>query len=103
MPIQHSLPSRKTRSQARAQTVLTPTPIVPLYETPKVPQLRAHLRKEEGQEDQDLLQEFSELSLACQRPLSKVLVKMVKKRNSLKILRLFLHLWALLKVLEDQV
>ncbi|MBW0461559.1 hypothetical protein O181_001274 [Austropuccinia psidii MF-1] len=40
MPIQHSPPARKTRSQARAQAVLTPTPRVPLDSTPGVPQLR---------------------------------------------------------------
>ncbi|MBW0570526.1 hypothetical protein O181_110241 [Austropuccinia psidii MF-1] len=43
MPIQHSPPARQTRSQARAQAALTPTPRVPLDGTPEVPQLRAHL------------------------------------------------------------
>ncbi|MBW0587961.1 hypothetical protein O181_127676 [Austropuccinia psidii MF-1] len=43
MPIQHSPPERQTRSQARAQTVLTPTPRAPLDGTPAVPQLRAQL------------------------------------------------------------
>ncbi|MBW0566006.1 hypothetical protein O181_105721 [Austropuccinia psidii MF-1] len=43
MPIQHSPPARQTRSQARAQAVLTPTTRAPLYETPEVPQLRVHL------------------------------------------------------------
>ncbi|MBW0519613.1 hypothetical protein O181_059328 [Austropuccinia psidii MF-1] len=41
MPIQHSPPARKTRSQARAQAVITPTPTAPLEGTPEVPQLRA--------------------------------------------------------------
>ncbi|MBW0565329.1 hypothetical protein O181_105044 [Austropuccinia psidii MF-1] len=41
MPIQHSPPERQTRSQARAQAVLTPTPRTPLDSTPAVPQLRA--------------------------------------------------------------
>ncbi|MBW0521173.1 hypothetical protein O181_060888 [Austropuccinia psidii MF-1] len=43
MPIQHSPPARKTRSQARTQAVLTPTPRAPLGGTPAVPQLRAQL------------------------------------------------------------
>ncbi|MBW0472832.1 hypothetical protein O181_012547 [Austropuccinia psidii MF-1] len=43
MPIQHSPPARQTRSQARTQAVLTPTPRAPLDGTPAVPQLRAHL------------------------------------------------------------
>ncbi|MBW0469202.1 hypothetical protein O181_008917 [Austropuccinia psidii MF-1] len=34
MPVPHSPPSRKTRSQARAQAVLTPTPTAPLDVTP---------------------------------------------------------------------
>ncbi|MBW0498999.1 hypothetical protein O181_038714 [Austropuccinia psidii MF-1] len=34
MPIQHSPPSRQTRSQARAQAALTPTPRAPLDGTP---------------------------------------------------------------------
>ncbi|MBW0523030.1 hypothetical protein O181_062745 [Austropuccinia psidii MF-1] len=45
MPIQHSPPARKTRSQARTQTVLTPTPRAPLDGTPVVPQLRAPLER----------------------------------------------------------
>ncbi|MBW0541287.1 hypothetical protein O181_081002 [Austropuccinia psidii MF-1] len=43
MPIQHSPPARQTRSQARDQAVLTPTPRAPLDGTPEVSQLRAHL------------------------------------------------------------
>ncbi|MBW0568758.1 hypothetical protein O181_108473 [Austropuccinia psidii MF-1] len=43
MPIQHSSPARQTRSQARTQAVLTPTPRAPLDSTPAVPQLRAQL------------------------------------------------------------
>ncbi|MBW0503889.1 hypothetical protein O181_043604 [Austropuccinia psidii MF-1] len=43
MPIQHSPPERQTRSQARPQAVLTPTPRAPLDGTPAVPQLRAQL------------------------------------------------------------
>ncbi|MBW0567351.1 hypothetical protein O181_107066 [Austropuccinia psidii MF-1] len=45
MPVQHSSPARKTRSQARAQAVLTPTPSSPLDRTPAVPQLRAQLER----------------------------------------------------------
>ncbi|MBW0502514.1 hypothetical protein O181_042229 [Austropuccinia psidii MF-1] len=43
MIVQHSPPVRQTRSQARAQAVLTSTPRAPLDITPEVPQLRAHL------------------------------------------------------------
>ncbi|MBW0496235.1 hypothetical protein O181_035950 [Austropuccinia psidii MF-1] len=43
MPLQHPPPARQTRSQARAQAVLTPTPRAPLYGTPAVPQLRDNL------------------------------------------------------------
>ncbi|MBW0515796.1 hypothetical protein O181_055511 [Austropuccinia psidii MF-1] len=43
MPIQHSPPVRQTRSQARTQAVLTPTPRAPLDGTPAIPHLRAHL------------------------------------------------------------
>ncbi|MBW0527747.1 hypothetical protein O181_067462 [Austropuccinia psidii MF-1] len=43
MTIQHSPPSGQTRSQARAQPVLTKTPRAPLDGTPAVPQLRAQL------------------------------------------------------------
>ncbi|MBW0485348.1 hypothetical protein O181_025063 [Austropuccinia psidii MF-1] len=41
MPNQHSPPERQTRSQVRAQAVLTPTPRAPIDSTPAVPQLRA--------------------------------------------------------------
>ncbi|MBW0501483.1 hypothetical protein O181_041198 [Austropuccinia psidii MF-1] len=43
MPIQHSSSGRQTRSQARTQAVLTPTPRAPVDGTPVVPQLRAQL------------------------------------------------------------
>ncbi|MBW0579621.1 hypothetical protein O181_119336 [Austropuccinia psidii MF-1] len=43
MPIQHSPPASQTRSQARTQAVLTPTPRAPLDGTPAVTQLRAKL------------------------------------------------------------
>ncbi|MBW0575890.1 hypothetical protein O181_115605 [Austropuccinia psidii MF-1] len=43
MPVEHSPPARKTRSQARAQAALTPTPRVPLDSIPAVPQMRAQL------------------------------------------------------------
>ncbi|MBW0574298.1 hypothetical protein O181_114013 [Austropuccinia psidii MF-1] len=43
MPIKHSPPARKTRSHARAQAVVTPTPRAPLDGIPAVPQLRAKL------------------------------------------------------------
>ncbi|MBW0504568.1 hypothetical protein O181_044283 [Austropuccinia psidii MF-1] len=70
MPIQHSPPARKTRSQARTQAILTPTARAPLDGTPAVPQLQAQLdrgppvegatpsiRQEEGQEAQAPSQE----------------------------------------------
>ncbi|MBW0579649.1 hypothetical protein O181_119364, partial [Austropuccinia psidii MF-1] len=41
--VEHSPPARQTRSQARAQAALTPTPRAPLDGTPAVPQLRAQL------------------------------------------------------------
>ncbi|MBW0506739.1 hypothetical protein O181_046454 [Austropuccinia psidii MF-1] len=43
MPIQYLPPARHTRSQARTQDVLTPTPRAPLDGTSEVPQLRAQL------------------------------------------------------------
>ncbi|MBW0500238.1 hypothetical protein O181_039953 [Austropuccinia psidii MF-1] len=43
MPIQLSPHARQTRSQARTQAVLTPTPRTPFDGTPEVPQMRAHL------------------------------------------------------------
>ncbi|MBW0532123.1 hypothetical protein O181_071838, partial [Austropuccinia psidii MF-1] len=43
VPIQHSPPARQTRSQARTQAFLTPTPSAPLDGTLAVSQLRAHL------------------------------------------------------------
>ncbi|MBW0474277.1 hypothetical protein O181_013992 [Austropuccinia psidii MF-1] len=43
MPSQHSPPARETRSQARTQAFLTPTPRAPLDSTPAVPQMRAQL------------------------------------------------------------
>ncbi|MBW0524337.1 hypothetical protein O181_064052 [Austropuccinia psidii MF-1] len=43
MPVQNSPLERQTKSQARAQAVLTSTQRVTLDGTPAVPQLRAHL------------------------------------------------------------
>ncbi|MBW0495038.1 hypothetical protein O181_034753 [Austropuccinia psidii MF-1] len=43
MPVQHSPSAGKTRSQARTQAILTPTPRPPLDGTPAVHQLRAQL------------------------------------------------------------
>ncbi|MBW0484013.1 hypothetical protein O181_023728 [Austropuccinia psidii MF-1] len=55
MPVQHSPPERQTRSQARAQAVLTPTPRAPLDGIPEVPQLREQTTfkgpGEDGEED----------------------------------------------------
>ncbi|MBW0581179.1 hypothetical protein O181_120894 [Austropuccinia psidii MF-1] len=46
MPVQHSPPSRQTRSQARDQAVLNPTPRAPLDGTPAVPQLSTQFDRE---------------------------------------------------------
>ncbi|MBW0486323.1 hypothetical protein O181_026038 [Austropuccinia psidii MF-1] len=46
IPVKHSDPARQTRSQARAQAVLTSTLRAPLDGTPGVPQLKAHLDSE---------------------------------------------------------
>ncbi|MBW0581387.1 hypothetical protein O181_121102, partial [Austropuccinia psidii MF-1] len=43
MPLQHSPPARQTKSQARTQVLLTPTPRPPLDGTPAVSPLRAKL------------------------------------------------------------
>ncbi|MBW0501269.1 hypothetical protein O181_040984 [Austropuccinia psidii MF-1] len=43
MPLQHSPPARQTKSQARTQAVLTPTPRAPLDGSPAVSQLGAKL------------------------------------------------------------
>ncbi|MBW0560384.1 hypothetical protein O181_100099 [Austropuccinia psidii MF-1] len=60
MPIQHSPCARQTRSQARTQAVLTPTPRAPLDGTPEVSQLKAKLDRgtilgpgEEGEEEEE--------------------------------------------------
>ncbi|MBW0588338.1 hypothetical protein O181_128053 [Austropuccinia psidii MF-1] len=45
MPIQHSPPARQTRSQARSQAGLTPTPRASLDATPAVSKLRAKLER----------------------------------------------------------
>ncbi|MBW0521351.1 hypothetical protein O181_061066 [Austropuccinia psidii MF-1] len=45
MCIQHSPPASKTRSKAKTQSVLNPTPRAPFDGTPAVSQLRAHLDK----------------------------------------------------------
>ncbi|MBW0485991.1 hypothetical protein O181_025706 [Austropuccinia psidii MF-1] len=43
MPVQHSPPAKKTRSQTITQAALTPTARAPLDGTPAVPHLRAQL------------------------------------------------------------
>ncbi|MBW0580728.1 hypothetical protein O181_120443 [Austropuccinia psidii MF-1] len=59
MPIQHSPPAIQTRSHARTQAVLTPTPRAPLDGTPEVPQLRALYGPGEdgGEEEENSVEE----------------------------------------------
>ncbi|MBW0528835.1 hypothetical protein O181_068550 [Austropuccinia psidii MF-1] len=55
MPVQNSPPARKTRSQAKNQAFLTPTPRTPFDSTPEVPKLRAQLDRGpqvEGEEEE---------------------------------------------------
>ncbi|MBW0477765.1 hypothetical protein O181_017480 [Austropuccinia psidii MF-1] len=90
MPIQHSPTVRQTRSQARAQAVLTPNPRAPLNGSPAVPQLRAQLdrgpilegaapSRKEGRGPRRS-NPFSGV-VGGFPVLSKVLVKMVKRRR----------------------
>ncbi|MBW0502353.1 hypothetical protein O181_042068 [Austropuccinia psidii MF-1] len=51
MPIQHSPPARKTRSQARTQSVLTPTPRAPLDGTPAEEENSVEEEGYDGSED----------------------------------------------------
>ncbi|MBW0567014.1 hypothetical protein O181_106729 [Austropuccinia psidii MF-1] len=64
MPLQNSPPARQTRSQARAQAVLTPTPRALTDRTPAVPPLKNQSRRgqhhpgrkvpgEDGEEDEE--------------------------------------------------
>ncbi|MBW0555400.1 hypothetical protein O181_095115 [Austropuccinia psidii MF-1] len=57
MHVQNSPPARQTRSQARAQAVLTPTHGAPLDGNPEVPQLREQTTfngpGENGEEDDE--------------------------------------------------
>ncbi|MBW0498010.1 hypothetical protein O181_037725 [Austropuccinia psidii MF-1] len=107
MAIQHLPPERQTRSQARAQAVLTPTPRAPIDRTPAVPQLRIqfgrsstiHPGKKRAKKIKFFFQEYLVVFQVFQGPLSKVLVKMVKrrgrilwKRKSLMVLKVFLLL-----------
>ncbi|MBW0488504.1 hypothetical protein O181_028219 [Austropuccinia psidii MF-1] len=68
MPLQHSPPARQTRSQARSQAVLTPTPRAPLDGTPAVLPMKAQLdrgpvkegaepSKKEGIEEENSVEE----------------------------------------------
>ncbi|MBW0489801.1 hypothetical protein O181_029516 [Austropuccinia psidii MF-1] len=123
MLVQHSPPARQTRSQSRSQAFLTPTSRAPLYDTPAVPQLRAHLdrgpnlegaapSRKEGRSPRrsssfsGVVDHFP----GFQGPFLKFLVKMMKrwmrilwKKKSLMALKLSLLLWGLLKVLEGQL
>ncbi|MBW0568533.1 hypothetical protein O181_108248 [Austropuccinia psidii MF-1] len=120
MPFQNSPLSRQTRSQARAQALLTPTPRAPLDGTPAVPQLRAKLdrgpilegaspSRKEGRGPRRLIS-FSGVLVDFQKlqgPFSEVLGKrrriILWERKGLMVLKVFLLLWGHPKVLEDQL
>ncbi|MBW0583851.1 hypothetical protein O181_123566 [Austropuccinia psidii MF-1] len=53
MPIQHSPPARQTRSQARTQAFLTPTPRAPLEGTPAVLGEDDEEEEENSQDEED--------------------------------------------------
>ncbi|MBW0524050.1 hypothetical protein O181_063765 [Austropuccinia psidii MF-1] len=119
MPIQHSPPARQTRSQARTQAVLTPTPRAPLDGTPAVSQLRAKLDRGPTLEGAALSRKEGRVPRRSSSfsgvvggfpGTSRVQVKMVKrrrrilwKRKSLMVLKVSLLLWRHPKVLEGQL
>ncbi|MBW0495437.1 hypothetical protein O181_035152 [Austropuccinia psidii MF-1] len=105
MHIQHSPIARYTRSQARAQAVLTPTPRAPLDGTPKAPQLRAQFGRSSTikGEGRGPRRSNSFSGVVGGFPgLSRVLVKMVK-RKGLMVLKVSLLLWGNPKVMEGQI
>ncbi|MBW0566655.1 hypothetical protein O181_106370 [Austropuccinia psidii MF-1] len=53
MPIQHSHPARQTRSQARTEAVLTPTPRAPLYGPQQFPGEDSEEEKETSVEEEE--------------------------------------------------
>ncbi|MBW0483490.1 hypothetical protein O181_023205 [Austropuccinia psidii MF-1] len=120
MPVPNSYPEIKTRSQARPQAVLTPTPREPLDGTPAVPQLNANLDRGkmiEGEESSvweekgptrsryfsAVVGSFPGMSKTTFKGLGedseKEEERLLWKRHSLKTLRLSLLLWRLLKLL----
>ncbi|MBW0520709.1 hypothetical protein O181_060424 [Austropuccinia psidii MF-1] len=123
MPFQNPPHARYTRSQARAQDVLTPPPRAPLYKTLAIPQLRAHLDRGPNLEGAELFRKegrgkrrLSSLSgvvgafPGIWRMTSKGCSEDGEmeedgsgKRNILRVLKLFLLLWGNIKVLEGQL
>ncbi|MBW0562738.1 hypothetical protein O181_102453 [Austropuccinia psidii MF-1] len=79
MPIQYSPPAGQTRSQARAQAVLTPTPRAPPDSNPAVLQLRAQNGRsstiqegpgEDGEEEEENSVEEEESDAQYTQPVS---------------------------------
>ncbi|MBW0578344.1 hypothetical protein O181_118059 [Austropuccinia psidii MF-1] len=110
MPIQHLPLARQTRSQARSQAVLTPTPRAPLDSIPAVPQLRAQLdrgptmeggapsRKEGiGTRRSSSFSGLSITSLKVPGEDNDDQGRILWKRKRLKVLRLLLLLWGNIK------
>ncbi|MBW0572810.1 hypothetical protein O181_112525 [Austropuccinia psidii MF-1] len=115
MPIQHSPPARKTRSQARTQAVLTPTPRAPLDGTPAVSQLRAKSDRGpilKGEAPSRKKGRGPRRSSSFSRVVgrfpgtSRTIFRrrrILWKRKSLMVLKVFLLLWEHLKVLKGQL
>ncbi|MBW0492716.1 hypothetical protein O181_032431 [Austropuccinia psidii MF-1] len=66
MPVEHSPPARQTRSQARTQAVLTPTPRAPLDGTPAVP-----VEYDEEEEENSVEEEYSDGTEAAPAPVGE--------------------------------
>ncbi|MBW0559256.1 hypothetical protein O181_098971, partial [Austropuccinia psidii MF-1] len=101
MPIQHSPPSRHTRSHARTQAVLTMTPRAPLNGTPAVPGKDDEEEEENSVEEED--SEGTEATLqGTGRPTlsqSDQPVSHHSEPSSLAIMQQMLKLWPIFKQL----